>query len=131
MIVLVTGDRWWSDYVFILRSLESWHKYAGPIDLLVHGACRGADLMADRAAQYLGIPTVGHPAQWDRDGCAAGPIRNRKMLIEHPDIELVIGYHDSISSSKGTRDMLKIASNRGILCCLESHEEAICPWKNS
>lgn len=127
MIVLITGDRWWNDYQFILASIRGWHKYVG-ITLLVHGACRGADLMGDRAAEYLDIPRTGHPANWDRDGRAAGPIRNRQMLIDHPDIELVIGFHDSIQTSKGTKDMLRIASGRGILCSLESHNGTVCPW---
>jgi len=88
----------------------------------------GADLMSGRAAEYLNIPSIGHPAQWDRDGRAAGPIRNRQMLIEHPEIELVLGFHDNIRQSKGTKDMLTVASNRGILCSLETHDGSVCPW---
>jgi SLOG family YspA-like protein len=130
MVCLVTGDRWWSDYQFILSTVREWHKYV-TITLLVHGACRGADLMGERAAEYIGIPTAVHPANWDRDGLAAGPIRNRQMLIEHPDIELVLGFHDNIRVSKGTKDMMLVASNRGILCSLESHEETVCPWSKN
>lgn len=128
MTILVTGDRYWSDYPFILRALQGWHDDVGPITLLVHGACRGADLLAAKAAKTIGIPAIGHPADWDRDGRAAGPIRNRKMLIDHPDIELVIGFHDDIRASKGTKDMMTVASGRGLLCVLETHMGTLYPW---
>jgi hypothetical protein len=126
--LLITGDRYWSDYPFILQSLTAWHERVG-INMLVHGACRGADLLGAKAADRLGIPSSSHPADWDKHGRAAGPIRNRQMLIDHPEIELVLGFHDNIGSSRGTRDMMTVAANRGLLVCLESHHGAVCPWE--
>src|SRR5882724_9348495 len=111
MVALVTGDRWWWDYQLILATIRYWHN-ATPITLLVHGACRGADLMADRAADYMDIPRDPNPADWERHGLGAGPQRNRAMLLEHPGIELVIAFHDHIWTSRGTRDMVSVALNR-------------------
>jgi ribonucleoside-diphosphate reductase alpha chain len=48
--------------------------------------------------------------------------------IEHPDIELVLGFHDNIANSRGTRDMMTIAAGKGILCALETHEGMVFPW---
>ena len=126
MIVLVTGDRWWHDYQLILCRIRSWHEQV-PIHLLIHGACRGADLMADRAAEYLDIPRDPNPADWDRHGPSAGPIRNRQMFHKHP-VDLVLAFHDHIQSSKGTRDMIRVALGSGCLVELTSQNETIFPY---
>jgi hypothetical protein len=49
---------------------------------IIHGAARGADRMADSWANAHGIEVVVCPA-WDRQGKAAGPIRNDEMLVRH------------------------------------------------
>ena len=51
-----------------------------PVHLLLHGGARGADAAIDRAAQQLGWSSAVMPAQWERHGRAAGPIRNRELL---------------------------------------------------
>ena len=51
-----------------------------PVHLLLHGDARGADQSIDRAARQLGWAVQAVPAQWERHGRAAGPIRNRQLL---------------------------------------------------
>ena len=51
-----------------------------PVHLLLHGGARGADRAIGRAAHQLGWAAVGLPADWQRHGRAAGPIRNRELL---------------------------------------------------
>lgn len=121
IVTLITGDRYWTDYQFILDTIRSWHSVVG-ISLVVHGACRGADNLADRAANTLGIPTDPMPADWDAHGLAAGSIRNGQMLIRHPEIELVLAFHDNIAASRGTRNMLNQACGQGKLCVLTGHD---------
>lgn len=109
MKVLVTGDRWWTNLdrtITILNKLP-----AGTI--IVHGACRGADLMCAAAAATLGLSTRAYPADWNGFGQnrkAAGVVRNQKMLdCEHTEaepIDICIAFHDNIAASRGTRDML-------------------------
>ena len=48
-----------------------------PVRQLFHGAARGADQAIAIAAQQLGWPVAALPADWQRHGPAAGPIRNR------------------------------------------------------
>lgn len=67
-------------------------------DVLVHGAAVGADtviaMVAGEWARAAGRICVfqPYPADWDRDGTAAGPIRNVRMLEEgHPDRGLALG----------------------------------------
>ncbi len=56
---------------------------------------------------------IEYPADWKRYGRAAGRIRNALMLeYEKPD--LVIAFHEDLSTSRGTLDMLKRAKLAGI-----------------
>jgi hypothetical protein len=50
------------------------------VHLLLHGGARGADAAIAWADHQLGWSSVVMPAQWDRHGRAAGPIRNRELL---------------------------------------------------
>ena len=50
------------------------------VHLVLHGGARGADAAIGRAAQQLGWSALVMPAQWQRHGRAAGPIRNRELL---------------------------------------------------
>ena len=50
------------------------------VHLVLHGDARGADAAIGRAAQQLGWSSAVMPAQWERHGRAAGPIRNRELL---------------------------------------------------
>jgi hypothetical protein len=80
--------------------------------VIVHGAARGADTIAGETARILGMPVEAYPADWNKHGRSAGPIRNRKMLDTKPD--LVIAFHEDIESSKGTKDCVNEALRRGI-----------------
>lgn len=50
------------------------------VHLLLHGDARGADQVIDQAARRLGWAVQAMPAEWERHGRAAGPIRNRQLL---------------------------------------------------
>jgi len=50
------------------------------VHLLLHGGARGADAAIARAGRQLGWSSLVLPAQWQRHGRAAGPIRNRQLL---------------------------------------------------
>jgi len=102
MIVLVTGDRDWTNEIVIKDTIG---RMSDSITTLVHGNAKGADRIAAKIALSLKIPVRSFPAQWDTHGLAAGPIRNRQMLKEtHP--EIVLAFHDDIENSKGTKDMI-------------------------
>ncbi len=108
MKVLVSGSRFYRDYQKILAVVKSLD-----IDLLIAGGCRGADTLAVRDARQCGIRFIEYPADWKRFGKSAGPIRNQAMLdLEKPDLVLV--FHEDLTKSKGTRDMILRASHAGI-----------------
>ena len=70
-----------------------------PVHLLLHGGARGADAAIGRAAQQLGWASLVMPAQWQRHGRAAGPIRNRELLeqaIARAEAHSSPGYQASV-----------------------------------
>lgn len=103
MNILITGSRDWTNAEVIKSQLVKLPSGS----IVIHGACRGADLLAANIAKELGFEVKSFPADWDTFGKSAGPIRNREMLCEEPD--LVLAFHDDLEKSKGTRDMVKIA----------------------
>ena len=115
MRVLVCGDRYWNDWQYLYDTLD---ELKDKIDVIIEGEAPGADTMALRWAKDSGIPVERYPAQWDKYGKSAGPIRNKQMLDEgKPD--LVIAFHANISASRGTKNMISQAQAAGIQVILE------------
>lgn len=115
MRVLCCGDRNWKDERIIWRELVA--LPAGSV--IIHGGCRGADMLCGKIARNLGFRVIGILAQWEHYEAmgmrnAAGPIRNQTMLDEHKP-ELVLAFHRFIRRSKGTRDMVERARKAGFL----------------
>lgn len=105
MILLVTGDRHWTNRKKIAEQI---YKRRKKIQLLIHGGAAGADLIADEYARVLGIQTAEFDANWTFYKRAAGPIRNRNMVkFIKPD--LVLAFHKNLKKSKGTADMVSVA----------------------
>lgn len=108
MKVLICGDRFWVSREAIYLRLSQFPKDT----LIIEGACSGADQLAGSVARELGMKVVEFPAEWGRLGRRAGPIRNRQMLDEKPD--LVIAFHLNLAESRGTKDTVTEATKRGI-----------------
>lgn len=106
--LLVCGGRDYADRDTLNRVLDRLHA-AKPIGLLIHGACSGADLLAEDWAKRREIMYCGVPAPWRQNGRKAGPMRNSYMLdILQPD--LVVGFPGDV----GTRDTLTKSHAAGI-----------------
>lgn len=110
MIILVTDDRNWSDRLTMETAL-SFHR--SKLELIINGKARGADRMSTLIARAWKIPYKEYPAEWDKHGRAAGPIRNCQMLDENYDVELVLAFHECIEKSKDTKHMIDYAIKRG------------------
>lgn len=99
--ILVCGGRDFVDYEYLDQMLS---KLIKPGDIVIHGAARGADLMAKEWADVHQIEERGYPAQWNTHGKAAGHLRNYQMLVkEEPDI--VVAF----PGGKGTLNMMSQA----------------------
>ena len=107
MKVLVCGARDWKERGPIEREMRK----LPPGTIIIHGKAPGADTIAGQVAMALGFPVRDYPADWDKHGKAAGPIRNSKMLqkehrLDEP-IDQGLAFHKDIEHSKGTWDMVK------------------------
>lgn len=120
--VAVTGGR---DHVItpkerqaFLRVLREWHyKYLPANVVVIHGACKGADIEAARIAEQMGYATVPVPAPWetmkkllgeeDQRWKAAGHIRNWQLVA---GADLLIAF----PGGSGTADCIRRAEAAGV-----------------
>jgi hypothetical protein len=105
MKVLICGSRHFQDRALMERTLSQF-----VITEVVEGGAPGADTLAKEWASANNIPVTECMAEWEKYGRAAGPIRNRKMLLEGP--ELVIAF--MANGSRGTKNMVKQAEKVGV-----------------
>jgi hypothetical protein len=108
MKILVCGGRDYADRVALFAALDHLHARR-VIELVIHGAARGADKLAAEWANARGIQSRAFPALWDADGKAAGFIRNQRMLD--------CGRPDGIAAfpgGRGTADMINRAQTAGV-----------------
>lgn len=121
MRVLITGSRDWTDIGTLHAALNNtygtWKENSSddPEFVVVHGAARGADTMADEWAHNLGcvesrVTREPYPADWERYGRAAGHKRNQEML--DTSIDLVLAF--PLGRSPGTRGCVRLAKKAGI-----------------
>lgn len=70
------------------------------LEVVIHGAAKGADELAGVWAAQAGVPVEAYPADWEQHGKAAGPIRNQEMLEQsEPTVAI------ECDGGKGTADM--------------------------
>ena len=75
---------------------------------VVSGGARGPDTWAAERAVERGLVVVVHPADWDRYGRAAGPIRNAELVA---DVDTLVAFFDG--KSRGTSDVIAKAQAAG------------------
>lgn len=124
--VIITGGRDFSDYKQFKEILD---YLLGELYVhLIAGACSdkkkgvltytrpdgtevfGADGLTERYAAENGLKFTPYPADWNKHGKSAGPIRNAEMVKS--GAEVCIGFWDG--KSKGTFDMMDKAQKAGI-----------------
>ena len=81
--------------------------------IVIHGCANGADTIAGDIAKEYNLKVLEFPADWNKYGKGAGPIRNKQMLDEgKPD--LIYAFFTSKIFSKGTRNMINQAKEYNI-----------------
>lgn len=109
MRVLVCGGRNYSDFDTVCHTLNRVVSQVGDIDTLIHGDASGADSLAKDWAESHHIPTLAYPAEWEKHGRAAGPIRNQRM-IDYGKPDIVVAF----PGGRGTGDMINRAESAGL-----------------
>ena len=103
--VVVTGDRELNDYRFVADRLATLLAKRLPEVVILHGGCRGADMLADMFAIDHRIDQEPYPVtpdEWTRLGGAAGPLRNGRMIAANA--HAVVAF--ATKQSRGTRDAI-------------------------
>lgn len=107
--IIVCGGRYFSDQAMLFGVLDM-EAEQGPINAIIQGDCPTG---ADRFARMWAISRNEHcdcyPADWDRYGKAAGPIRNQQMLDESEPTKVF-----AFPGGRGTADMVRRARAAGI-----------------
>ncbi len=117
--VLMCGSRHFADKVrvdAVVRTISEMlhHDASRHRVVLIAGGAQGADALAAAAGRRAGIEVNEFPADWQRHGRAAGPIRNQQMLDEGKP-HLVIAFD---ASGRGTTDMVRRAKTAGVFVCV-------------
>lgn len=118
--IALVGGRNVEDFSFVLDRFEEvlikegLHKYQVEI---VSGGAKGVDSIAKKIASLYGIPFRKFPAEWDRYGKKAGPLRNSK-IVESSDIVIAIPS----PFSKGTWDTVRKAQKRRLKTYVFEHK---------
>lgn len=109
MRVLVCGGRDFTDFDKVCRVLDAVHARR-PITLLIHGAARGADTLAQRWADARGVQCMPFPADWEGLGRGhAGRVRNFTMLRDGRP-QLVVAF----DGGRGTTNMIIQSREAGV-----------------
>lgn len=131
VILIITGGRDFNNYPLLIGSIEYIKRDRG-IDIveIVEGACHvgvltftrkdgtrvfGADGLAEKYASQWNVPLKPMPADWGKYGRPAGPIRNKEMAdyaVGFAETPICLSFWDK--KSKGTKDMMRTASEYGI-----------------
>ena len=109
--VIIAGGREFSDYALLCESCDKFlcQKHQTHDIVVISGTARGADTLGERYAHERGHAVEKYPADWNRDGKAAGPIRNAQMAKM---ADTLIAFWDG--QSKGTANIIDQAKTRGL-----------------
>ena len=113
MKVIVAGSRSIESLGVVTKAIED---SGFNITEIVSGRAKGVDRLGEHYALVRSIPTKLFPADWDKHGKAAGPMRNREMA-NYADAAVIIW--DGVS--KGTKHMIYEMNKRGKKCHIYMH----------
>lgn len=106
MRVIVAGSRTVTDPHEVEQAIAA---SGFTVTEVVSGTARGVDVLGEAWAAARGVPVRRFPADWDRHGRAAGPIRNEAMAAYG---EGLVAVWDG--ASRGTADMITRAQAHGL-----------------
>ncbi len=126
--IIVCGSRTFNDYALMQRVLDSiLASFEDPVEI-ISGHAEGADKLSERYAKEHDILCAVFPAQWEKYGKKAGPIRNSQMLdyamSEDSADAMVVAFWDG--NSRGTADTLRKAQQlkvKTVVCIYKDGNE--------
>lgn len=109
--VIIAGSRTFNHYVLLQAACDLFlaEKRQTHNIVILSGTAKGADRLGERYARERGYKIERYPADWDKDGKAAGIIRNTKMA---DNANALIAFWDG--RSRGTKNMIDTAKAKGL-----------------
>lgn len=115
---LITGSRDfpWSEHEEIYNTLDShlrWH----PDTVMINGLAKGADTICHTWATTNNVLIEQYPAEWDKYGKGAGPVRNKQMLkrlMEKNSSIVYAFFYGDPAASRGTANMVAQCQSNGV-----------------
>jgi hypothetical protein len=94
--------------------LDAWLELNGTPSMVISGCAAGPDTAGITWATKHNLPLRCLPADWNRHGKAAGPIRNTQMAALAAQVPggRLIAFWDLVS--RGTRHMILTADEHGL-----------------
>ena len=113
--VVVAGCRDYNNYFLLSRELKKLIKNLDKDHeiIIVSGGASGADSLGEKFAKKHNLKIEKYPAEWDKYGRSAGPIRNYKMAQV---ADLVVVFWDG--KSRGTKNMIECAERENKSCTI-------------
>ncbi len=102
MRVIIAGGREIYDYQLVLDAIKEANL---DIITVVSGGAKGVDTLGEQYASEMNLALNVYAADWQKNGRAAGPIRNRKMA---ENADALIAIWDG--KSRGTKNMIETAT---------------------
>lgn len=109
MKVIIAGSRNFTDYQKLKKECNQFLLYKKNIEIVSGDHYKGADKLGIQYANEKGFNLIKFPAEWNKFGKTAGPIRNNKMAIFS---DVLIAFWDG--KSRGTKNMICLASQKGL-----------------
>lgn len=109
--VIIAGTRTFDNYPLLCSFCDkclSQKELTNDI-VIISGAAKGADTLGEHYARMKGFAVESHPADWEKHGRAAGPIRNAEMA---DTADALIAFWDG--QSRGTANMIETARKKSL-----------------
>lgn len=106
MKVIIAGGRDFHDFSYLEKCMA---KANLNVTEVVSGAAKGVDTLGEQWAKKNNIPVKQFPADWNKNGNSAGPIRNKQMA-EYGEVLVALWDYES----RGTKNMIDTAKNNGL-----------------
>ena len=110
MKIIIAGTRTFDNKQLLFNIMNDivW-KLKLQIPIVISGTAQGADKLGEEWAEERNFAISRFPADWNKHGKAAGPIRNSQMA----DVaDMCVVFWDG--KSKGTKNMIETALSKGL-----------------
>ena len=102
MRIIIAGSRYFNDYAFLEEQVNNILITEGILPTeIISGGAPGVDTLGEQYAKKHGWSVKRFPADWNKYGRAAGPIRNKQMA-EYGDILIALD-----AGGNGTKRMIQ------------------------